>query len=117
MALGWRGEKDPSSMKYDDVKDLWNDVPSSLARAYLDFVWSNTNITEDQKVEFTYGVLTDSRGSLQTADEAARMLSKKFQIDYNAPLNFTAFHEWWKQWSATNISGADQPHKLDGSKE
>ena len=102
QTLSWRDGFDPNGMSYQEIERTWQGLPSAFARAYLEFVWGNTNITKEQKLTFVHGVLSDSRNSLQTADKAGRLLAAEGKVTYNPPFSFGPIQKWWNERASSN---------------
>ncbi len=100
--LNWRETAKPNLFGMDEIGKNWQNVPSDLARAYVEFVWGHTNIDKEQKLSFLHGVLADSRNNLPALHRAARLLSDELKADYNPPLEFAKIEKSWSERLKTN---------------
>lgn len=100
----WKKDFDSSRMTFPEIEDTWNYTPPQFARAYAEFVWTHTNVIKEQKLAFLHKVLTESRGSMQAADWAAKTLSQEANISYNPPFDFDKIEKWWAERSITNAA-------------
>jgi len=118
MNLSWRKGLDPSAMSPAEIRANWRGIPSHLARAYVEFAWKHKNLTKDDKLIFLHDALSDSRGSMQAADWAAKTLSKEATVNYNPPFDFSAIEKWWIEREETNAISKEATNKaMDSDKK
>lgn len=102
--IKWNDGFDQNIMTFQQVIQGWQQIPSEFARAYVEFVWIHPNITKEEKLSFLHDVLSDSRNSLQAANQAAKLLAEEAKIEYNPPLNFTKIEKWWQERTISKSS-------------
>ncbi len=118
MTMSWVEGFDTTTMTISDIRSNWNNLPSMYARAYAEFVWKHKNITKEEKLQFLHDVLGNSRGSMQTADWAAKTLAKDAKVKYNPPFDFSAIEKWWAARGKTNDIPKEATNKaIDSDKK
>ena len=110
--ISWKDGINPAGMSFQEIEANWQLLPPIYARAYVDFVWSNTNITKEQKITFIHGVLADSRNSMQAADKAGRILADESKTRYNPPFEFGPLEKWWADRMASNTPPEKATNKV-----
>jgi predicted transposase YbfD/YdcC len=86
------------------INIVWNNlIIARNAKAYVDFVWENTNLVQEQRLSFLRNVyLTDSRNSLQAANASTQYASQALHVNYFSPFDHTKAEAAWSQYSKTN---------------
>lgn len=101
--LSWDDANMPSTFGRLEIAYNWKAVPSTMAKAYVDFVWGHTNLTRDDKLYFLRSVIEDdSRNSLLAVDRAANILAGELKAKYNPCFVFTDIEKKWSEWEKTN---------------
>lgn len=93
----------PESLNIQQIEQIWSMVPSHSAKAFIDGIWGNTNITQIQKLSFLYSVIEkDSRNSLLAANRAAYLLADELKANYNRSFVYSDIESKWAEWLKTN---------------
>jgi hypothetical protein len=91
------------SWDMDRIAAIWNTLPAFWAKDFVDFAWSCTNITEEQRRSFARNVcLRDSRNSLQAADTAAEKLAGALGARHSPPFDYSDIERKWGFYWKTN---------------
>jgi hypothetical protein len=91
------------SWHMDRIAAIWNTLPAFWAKDFVNFAWSCTNITQEQRMSFARNAcLKDSRNSLQAAHTAAGKLAGALGADYNPPFDYSDIERKWGFYWKTN---------------
>lgn len=102
VIVPWNDKTKLEKLSPADIRRIWNtEISSSYSRAFVELVWNNNHLTKEEKLEFLYSVLSDSKNSLAAVDRAAHILSGEAKVQYNPPFNFEDIKKWWETIQST----------------
>ena len=104
QVLSWSESAKPETFSIEKIEQVWaSEIPPSIARSFVDYVWGNTNITKTQRMSFLYSVVKkDSRNSLLAANRAAYLLAGELKANYNPSFIYSDIESKWADWIKTN---------------
>lgn len=97
------GATNRNNWKLDDIVNCWNHIRPASARAFMDFVQGQTNLTKEEQLSFLRHVyLKDSHNSLYAQTTAAYDAAAMLNANYNPVFIFTDIEEKFAAFSSTN---------------